>query len=194
MIDPSRQSIILIGFRATGKTTVGRLLAKSLGWSFIDIDELLEASFGSSIAAIFAAEGESGFRDREAFALHETCSKNQCVIATGGGAILREQNRKLLRSSGYVVWLASSAETIWSRLQSDPTTSNRRPNLTAAGGLAEVRALLAERDKHYRATAHLLVDADVPSPETVAIAILRGWTGHHTCPSQSGASGSSSSA
>src|SRR5262245_42715742 len=128
-------NIILIGSRCTGKTTVGRLLANRLGWTFADADELVEATAAKSIAEIFASEGEPSFRDRESAALAELCARPNCVIATGGGAPLREQNRQLLNSGGFVAWLTASPEAIWERLQTDPTTAARRPNLTSTGGL-----------------------------------------------------------
>ncbi len=194
MSTPSERPLILIGHRATGKTTVGRLLAARLGWQFADVDEHIEAAFGGSIAQIFAIEGEAGFRLREATALEALCGRERHVIATGGGAILRAENRMRLRSSGYVAWLTAPPETIWARIQDDPTTAARRPNLTASGGLEEVRTLLAARELLYREAAHFIVDADVPSPEAVAAAIFAAWAGQHISQSPSGAASSSSSA
>jgi len=187
------ERIILIGYRGSGKTTVGRLLARQLGWTFADADEHLEAVAGKSIAEIFVAEGESGFRDREAAALADLCQRDRLVIATGGGAVLRPANRELLRASGFVVWLIASPETSWNRLQGDPTTAARRPNLTPKGGFDEVQSLIAARTPLYRELAHFQVDADTQSPEAVATAILSSWNGGHTQSSRSGASGSSSS-
>jgi shikimate kinase len=174
------ERILLIGYRGTGKSTVGRLVAIELGWAFADCDDLIEASAGQSVAAIFAAEGESGFRDREAAALVELCGRDRLVIATGGGAILREKNRELLRSAGFTVWLIARPETIWSRLETDPGTVNRRPNLTSAGGVEEVRKLLADREPHYQAVADFAVDADRPSPDSVAATILKAWAGYRS--------------
>lgn len=172
--------IFLTGYRGTGKTTVGRLLAAELGWPFVDVDDRIEAAAGTSVAAIFAGEGEAGFRDREAAALAELAGLTRHVIATGGGAILRPANRELLRAAGFVAWLTARPETIWQRLQADPTTAARRPNLTAAGGLAEVQALLAAREPLYRETAHSAFDTDQQSPEAVAAAILTAWNGGST--------------
>jgi shikimate kinase len=182
MSDQNQGSLILIGFRATGKTSVGRLLAAQLGWNFVDVDEYIEMSFGGSIAGIFAAEGESGFRKRESQALITLCGQDRHVIATGGGAILSQENRLLLRSTGFVVWLTAEPQTIWTRLQGDPTTASRRPNLTALGGLDEVRALLAIREPLYRETADFVANADNPSPESITAAILTAWTGQSTSP------------
>jgi shikimate kinase len=173
--------IILIGYRGTGKTTVGRLVAARLGWDFADADDLIEASAGKSVAELFDSEGESGFRDREAAALHDLCRRDKLVLATGGGAILSPANRELLRNAGFVAWLVASPETIWERLRNDPATAGRRPNLTSAGGLEEVRALVAAREPLYRELAHFTVATDGPSPREVADAILTAWNGGNTC-------------
>src|SRR5437660_1666179 len=127
-------NILLIGFRCTGKTTVGRLLAQRLDRPFADVDDRIEAVAGKSIAEIFVAEGEAGFRAPEAAALAELCAQTEWVIATGGGAVLRDENRHVLTASGFVVWLTASPEAVWERLQADPATAARRPNLTVAGG------------------------------------------------------------
>jgi len=186
--------IRLIGYRGTGKTTVGRLLAARLGWDFVDADDHIETVAGRTIAEIFAVEGEAGFRDREAAAIRDLCGRERLVLATGGGAVLRSANRELLRSAGLVVWLTATPETAWARLQNDPTTSARRPNLTANGGIEEVRTLLAARSPLYEELAHFVADADTPSPEAVAAAIFSAWHGSSTSRPQCGASGSSSSA
>lgn len=173
----SPERIILIGYRGSGKTTVGRLIAERLGWDFADADEHIEAAAGRSIAAIFASEGEAEFREREAAVLGQLCRQPRLVAATGGGAILRPANRELLRAAGFVVWLRVSPEIAWARLQADPTTAARRPNLTTTGGIEEVRALIAARESLYRETADLIADTDSPSPEAVAATILSAWTG-----------------
>ena len=132
------QRIFLIGYRGTGKTTVGRLLADRLGWAFADSDDHIEEGTGQSIADLFASEGEAGFRDREAAVLSDLATRERIVIATGGGTVLRPANREQLQSSGFVAWLAARPETVWGRLQCDPATGTRRPNLTTAGGIEEV--------------------------------------------------------
>jgi shikimate kinase len=179
--------IILVGPRCTGKTTTGRLLAARLGVAFADVDDRVEAVAGKSIADIFATEGEAAFRDREAAALAELIALPAGVIATGGGAVSREANRRLLKSGGFVAWLTGSPETLWARLERDPSTAARRPNLTSAGGLEEVRALLAAREPLYREVAHFAIRTDDLSPEAVADAILTAWNGGSTSRSSSGA-------
>jgi shikimate kinase len=184
--------LVLIGPRGSGKTTVGRILAAKLGWSFIDADEYLETTAGRSITAVFAEEAESGFRDREAAALADLCGLTNTVIATGGGVVLRSANRALLRQAGSVVWLDTDAETAFSRLQADPTTASRRPNLTLLGGLEELRALIAEREPMYRESADFALDVSALSPEAAADAILAACRSKF--PPSSGLSSCSSSA
>jgi shikimate kinase len=182
----------MIGYRGTGKTTVGRLLARRLGWGFVDADDHIEAAAGRSVADIFTAEGEGGFRDRESAALAELCRLDRHVVSTGGGVVLRPANRERL-AAGFVAWLTADPGTIWARLQADPTTAARRPRLTAAGGVEEVRELLAAREPLYRETASFRIPTDDLSPEAVADAILSAWNGGSTCRSSPGACSSSSS-
>ena len=171
--------VFLVGYRCTGKTTVGRLLAARLNWAFADADDLIEHTAGRSIKQIFASDGEPAFRDLEAQALAALCARENCVIATGGGAVLRESNRELLKTRGFVAWLTASPETVLARLQTDPTTGDRRPNLTAAGGEEEVRALIAFREPLYREVADFAVATDALPPEGVADAIFAARQAPH---------------
>jgi shikimate kinase len=166
--------LFLIGYRGSGKTTVARLLADRLGWTWKDADEILETRHGRSIRTIFAEEGEAGFRDKEAAILAELCQQQDQVIATGGGMVLRPENRRRLRDAGRVVWLTADARTLWQRLQQDATTVERRPNLTV-GGLAEIEELLHAREPLYRACAHMVVATAQRTAEEVAAEILAGW-------------------
>jgi shikimate kinase len=163
--------LFLIGYRATGKSTVARLLAERLRWSWIDADVLLEERAGRSIRAIFADEGEQGFRERESVLLGELCTTPRRVVATGGGIVLRTENRQRMRSAGKVTWLTADAQTIWQRLQNDVTTSQRRPTLTV-GGFEEVQTLLQARQPLYDACADLIVDTTGRSPDEVVSIIL----------------------
>lgn len=163
--------LFLIGYRGSGKTTVGRVVADRLGWDFLDADSVLEARYGQTIREIFAAEGEAGFRDKEAALLADLCGRTNTVIATGGGIVLREENRERLKKYGFVVWLTADPATLLARIQADPTTAGRRPAL-AGGGLAEVEQLLAVREPLYRACADVVVSAGALSPERAADAIL----------------------
>jgi shikimate kinase len=173
ILDPP-SSIFLIGYRGTGKSTLARLLAERLGWGWVDADELLESRHGRTIREIFAAEGELGFRDKEAALLEELCSGERLVVATGGGVVLREENRRRMRAAGRVVWLTADAQTIWRRLQQDPSTEERRPALTV-GGLAEVEELLRVREPHYLGCANQRIDTATRSPAEVVEAIVQSF-------------------
>jgi 3-dehydroquinate dehydratase/shikimate dehydrogenase len=172
---PRLGPIVLIGYRGTGKTTVARLLAERLSWRWLDADVELEARAGKTIAQIFADDGEPAFRSLEAQVLAESLTGGPLVIACGGGAVLRDDNRELLRRTPSVVWLEARAETLYERIQSDKSTSARRPNLTSAGGLDEVRQMLAHREPLYAECAKLRIDADRQSPAAVVDAIVAAW-------------------
>ncbi|HEY8503071.1 MAG TPA: shikimate kinase [Gemmataceae bacterium] len=169
---PARR-IFLIGYRGTGKSTVGRRLAEVLGWAFLDADAELEARHGKTIRTIFAEEGEAGFRDKEEALLGELSAGEDRVIATGGGVVLRPANRERLRA-GFVVWLRARPETIWERLRADPTTAERRPDLSV-GGREEVEQLLRQREPLYAQCADFTADTDDLSPEQITLAILSAW-------------------
>jgi shikimate kinase len=173
--NPTMSRIFLIGYRGSGKSTVGRHLAGRLGWAFLDADAELEARAGRTIADIFRDEGEPGFRDRESAVLADLATRPNHVIATGGGVVLRPGSRELLQSSGFVAWLQAPAGVLHERIVADPTTAARRPNLVA-GGLSEIVDMLAVRAPFYRAAAHAVFDAAAASPEAVAAAILAAWT------------------
>jgi shikimate kinase len=124
------QRIALVGLSGAGKSSVGRLLAERLDWALLDVDALIETTAGRSIPQIFADEGEPGFRDREAEALRLALSLGERVIATGGGAVLRPENRRLLRDEALVVWLDAPTEVLIARLRARrgaPASRRRRP-------------------------------------------------------------------
>jgi shikimate kinase len=156
----SIENMALIGYRGSGKTAVARELAHRLGWDWVDADVEVEFRAAKSIAAIFADEGEQAFRNLESEVVAELCGRTRSVLALGGGVILRPANREVLKQCGAVVWLQASVETLQRRIAADRTTADRRPNLTAAGGRAEIEGLLAERTPNYAACATLEVDTD----------------------------------
>lgn len=164
--------IALVGYRGTGKTTVARLVAERLRWEAIDSDDEIERQARKSIAEIFADEGETEFRELEVQVVSRLCLRERAVLSVGGGAVLRAENRTALRHEGRVVWLQATAETLLARLEQDQSTSQRRPNLTARGGLAEIVELLAVREPLYRETAHLAVDTEGKEPADVAEEII----------------------
>ena len=164
--------VILIGYRATGKTTLARLLAGRLGWQWIDADVEIERRAGKSIAEIFADEGEPAFRDLEADVIADLCQRERLVLAAGGGAPLRPESRRAMRASGKVVWLKAAAETIHGRMLRDATTADRRPDLTSRGGLEEIIELVTAREPIYQESAHLQVDTEGKDPQQIAAEIL----------------------
>jgi shikimate kinase len=165
-------NLTLIGYRATGKTTLARLLAERLGWQWIDADVEIEHRAGKSIARIFAEQGEHAFRDLEARVIAALCRQEHLVLAAGGGAPLREASRRAMRESGKVVWLTARPETILARMSADATTSARRPHLTDRGPLEEIVSLLERREPVYRQSAHLVVDTEGKSPDELTEEIL----------------------
>lgn len=164
-----RRLIFLIGYRGAGKTTVARLLAEKFGWSWLDADAVLEERAGKSIRQIFADDGEAAFRDLESAILGELCTLENHVFATGGGVVLREENRVCLKQ-GVVVWLRASADVLWQRMQQDITTAERRPNL-GQGGLAEIEELLRAREPLYEACSDVTVDVEKRAAGDAADAI-----------------------
>jgi shikimate kinase len=165
-------NLVLIGSRGTGKSTVARLLAEKLGWPWFDADDAIEARAGKRIAQIFADEGETAFRDWETLVIGELAARPRCVLALGGGAVVRPENRAAIGPHGTVVWLTASPQTLWQRIQQDQSTAGRRPNLTAEGGITEIIATLDAREAIYRQCAHLEVDTQGRTPDEVAEAIL----------------------
>jgi len=165
--------LTLIGYRATGKTTLARLLAERLGWPWVDADVQIERRAGKAIARIFAEDGEPAFRDLEAAVIAEMCHEGPLVLAAGGGAPLRPESRRTMRAAGKVVWLTARPETIHARMARDATTANRRPSLTDRSALEEIVHLLSRREPIYRETADVQIDTENQSPDQLAGEILR---------------------
>ncbi|MDP6466931.1 MAG: shikimate kinase [Pirellulaceae bacterium] len=164
-------NVALIGYRGTGKTTVAKLLADRLGWTVVDTDDLIELRAGKSIRRIFDEDGEIRFRDLEVDVIRQAVQSPQQVLALGGGAVLREETRQIL-SACKVVWLQADAQTLAARISGDPVSGNRRPDLTTAGGFAEIQELLAQRQPVYQETADYSVDTSKKSPEQLADEIV----------------------
>ena len=160
------RKIILIGYRATGKSTVGRLLAKRLGVSFIDMDEVLVARHGE-INELVKERGWDYFRAREKELLEELVASREVVISTGGGAVLHQDIWPRLKETGLVVWLTADLATICSRLKVDSRSENQRPSLTGKDIRDEAARVLAEREPLYREGSHLEIDSNIPATEVV---------------------------
>lgn len=164
--------LTLVGYRGTGKSTVAALVASRLGCGWQDADAELEALLGCSIATLIRDRGELAFRDQEAALLGQLLAGCDGVLATGGGVVLRPENRDLLRRQGRpVVWLQATADVVRRRLAADPATVSRRPGLMGGDPLAEVETALRDRAPLYREAADVAVDASA-APEVVVGRIL----------------------
>jgi shikimate kinase len=166
------QRIILIGYRATGKTATAKALAQKLAWRWFDSDAEIAKEAGRDLATIFREDGELEFRRRESAVLRRLVRKARVVLATGGGAILVEANRQLLKAAGPVFWLTATADVIRRRLAADGDTSRNRPALTGTDAISEVDELLASRQALYQSCADYVVATDQRTAEEVAIDIL----------------------
>ena len=149
-------SIFLIGPMGSGKSTVGRALAKKIGYDFLDSDREIEARCGVDIPTIFDYEGEIGFRDREERMLDELSSRQKLVLATGGGSILREASRDRLKNRGYVILLSVDLDEQMRRVGSD----TKRPLLKADDPKAILRTLMEERAPLYKSVADVEISTD----------------------------------
>jgi len=150
----SDDNLYLVGPMGVGKTTIGKLLAKKLKKQFIDLDDEIEARAGASIPWIFDVEGESGFRRRESELLLEISRRSGMVVSTGGGVVTREENRRILKSDGIVVYLNASPEQLHARTLKD----KKRPLLQVADRLKVIAELKEARDPFYREVADLVFD------------------------------------
>lgn len=165
--------LTLIGYRGCGKSTVAGLLAHRLGVPAVDADEELERRAGTTIAALVVDRGEEAFRTLEAEVLAHLLAGEPLILATGGGVVLREANRLLLRDRGRpIVWLDAAADVVRARLAADPSTILRRPALGGIDPLAEVAATLAAREPLYRACADVRFDTGGEPPERIAERIV----------------------
>ncbi|HSS27564.1 MAG TPA: shikimate kinase [Usitatibacter sp.] len=169
-----RGNIFLVGMMGAGKTTIGKALARHLGREFVDCDRVLAERTGVPVATIFEIEGEEGFRRREAAVIAELAEGADRVVATGGGSILAEENRRAMRESGTVVYLRARLESLWERTRHDTS----RPLLATPDPRAKLQSLLAEREPLYREMAHVTVDTGSPSTQTVVKRILAALAAH----------------
>lgn len=164
--------VTLIGYRGTGKSTLAPRLATRLNFDWVDADIELENHTGRSIREIFAKDGEPEFRRLEREVLSLLLKRERIVLAAGGGAILNAETRDDFRAAGPVVWLQASIETIARRILRDGTTAPHRPNLTLAGGVEEIRAILAEREPMYHTTATIEVNTEGSPMEALVTRIV----------------------
>jgi shikimate kinase len=167
-----RSNVYLLGMMAVGKSTVGPLLAENLGRTFVDLDVLIEQHSGQTIAQLFTASGESGFRRLESQVLREVTAQQNRVVALGGGSVLNSENRRLLRATGINIYLKASLPTLVARLQGKA----QRPLLSADQAESRIdqklRRLLAERKPLYESLCDITVNADRSSPGEVVRNIM----------------------
>jgi len=157
-------NIFLVGMMGAGKTTLGKALARRLQREFVDTDRVLVERTGVAVATIFEIEGEAGFRKRESALLVELAAGENAVIATGGGVVLVEENRKVMRERGTVVYLRARLESLWERTRHDSS----RPLLATPDPRATLTTLLDQREPLYLEVAHLVVDTGPQSPSALA--------------------------
>jgi len=160
--------IVLVGLPGSGKTTVGKQLARRLKLPFVDSDHVIEERLGCSIREFFEREGEDRFRDVEQEVIDELSRGQACVLSTGGGAVLRSANRQHLHDRGKVVYLRSTPEDVYRRVRHD----RNRPLLLVADPLQRLRDLYDARDPLYRETAHFVIDTGRPSVATLVNMIV----------------------
>jgi shikimate kinase len=165
-------NLFLIGYRCTGKSSVGRLLAATLGRSFIDTDSLVVSENGMSIREIVDSRGWEVFRRLEHTALQQVCTMDRRVVATGGGIVLDTDNVELMKKSGRIIWLRASSETIKARMVQDQDSMDFRPALTSTDSISEIEETLAKRAALYQDAMDFSVDTDNVRLDAVADFII----------------------
>jgi shikimate kinase len=158
-------NLILVGMMGSGKTTMGRLLAKHLGKVFVDSDEEIIKRTGVTIPHIFDVEGEPGFRLREITALRNLVERDNMVLATGGGAVLDEQNRTMLQQNGIVIYLKASVHDLWQRTRHD----RNRPLLQTGNPHARLTELFQQRDPLYRQVSDIIAQSGKQSAQALML-------------------------
>ena len=164
----AKGNLFLVGMMGAGKTTLGRALARRLGREFADTDKVLVERTGVPVATIFEIEGEEGFRRRESAVLAELAVQEGLVIATGGGAVLSQANRELMRSHGTVIYLRARLESLWDRTRQDTT----RPLLQTPDPRGTLAQILTAREPFYNEAAHVIVDTGAQSATSLASKII----------------------
>lgn len=171
-MDSRKQSdanIYLVGLMGSGKTTIGRILAKRLGLSFMDTDREVEDRTGVSIPTIFEIEGEDGFRKRESQVVEDCSRMSNLIVATGGGVVMRPENRENLANSGLVVYLNVPPHILYERTRAD----KNRPLLKVDDPLTKLKQLFAQRDPLYRQVADLVIDGGRINAQGVMLQLLK---------------------
>ncbi len=167
--EDDKRNVYLVGLMAAGKTTLGKALARRLAYHFIDSDHEVEVRTGVSLTTIFEIEGEEGFRKREAQVIADLAGVRRHVVATGGGAVLRPENRQHLRASGVVIYLDVPLSTLYERTRND----KKRPLLQVSDPRQRLRELHAQRDPLYREIADIVVSGSRTTVQSVLNLLIK---------------------
>jgi shikimate kinase len=165
-------NIVLTGYRGTGKTTVGQILAKKLALPFYDTDDLIQEQAGQTIREIVSSKGWGAFRELEKETVALVALHDNCVIALGGGAVMEEENVNRLRLTSLICWLTARVETIFHRMTHDDKSDQLRPPLTGEDRMREIVVVMNERAPFYERAAHFSVTTDDREPEEIAEEII----------------------
>ncbi|MBI5779200.1 MAG: shikimate kinase [Planctomycetes bacterium] len=160
-------NIILVGFRGTGKTSVGELLAREIKWKFVDADQYIEKRYGFMIAELFEKQGESLFRMLESDVINELCKLDSHVIAAGGGAVLKYKNVKNLKRNGMVFLLEADCDVVYQRIMKDDKAGKTRPRLTRKNMYDEIKSLMEFRVPYYKQAADYTINTTKSNPKGV---------------------------
>ena len=171
-------NLFLIGYRCTGKTTLGKVLAAKLGLKFVDTDRMLQEETGLEIATFVKRRGWNTFREKEMNVIYRLSQLNGQVIATGGGVVTITDNVTTMRSNGLVFWLQASVNTIQQRMMADNTTGESRPSLTEQGAFVEIEQVTKERKPLYKAAAHYSILTDDLTVEEAVHGIIKMISTH----------------
>lgn len=166
-------NIVLIGYRCSGKTEVGKILARELEKDFLDTDELIEDNAGCSIETIISRDGWGHFREIEKSLIEEVSRRNNLIIATGGGVVIDEDNVKNLKKNAWIVWLNGESEVLRERMDKEQRSGKIRPSLTGEDSLEEIKQVMDVRIPLYEKTATFVVDTSTVTSAEVAALIIK---------------------
>jgi shikimate kinase len=165
-------NLVLVGYRASGKTTVGRRLSASLQKAFVDTDDLIEERQGIPIGEIVKIHGWDYFRAIERKVISEISDHDDLIIAAGGGAVLEAENVKALKRNGFIIWLKADIQILLQRMAKDPRTATGRPSLTGKGSLEELKEVLAQRENFYKQASEAQVETSLLDVDGVVNNVL----------------------
>ncbi len=179
-------NIVLIGYRCTGKTSIGKRLAARLGMAFYDSDAMIQEENGKTVQEIVTAGGWALFRAEERKIIAGLALQDRCVIALGGGAVLDRENLEAMKINGRILWLTADIDTILDRMAKDDATSPQRPPLLGCDNITETTLLLEERTPIYQAAADLVIDTHGRMVDDIVDLIIQSTEEHSGKDSQEG--------